>query len=148
MNIIKRNSRAEHRRRSGRDSPPDYSKYTVDQLRYVDEHINREQYPVSARELDKEIAKRFQRISAADRHLPSVKPISESKEQHAPNQENSTELALEFHGSAREYFRIWIVNLCLTLLTLGIFSACAKVCKKRYSYANTTIGGTPFQYLG
>jgi len=62
--------------------------------------------------------------------------------------EHSPELSLEFRGSAREYFRIWIVNLCLTLLTLGIFSAWAKVRKKRYLYSHTTLGGTPFQYLG
>lgn len=60
----------------------------------------------------------------------------------------SRELAIEFRGSAREYFRTWIVNLCLTLLTLGIFSAWAKVRKKRYFYSHTTIDGTPFQYLG
>ena len=59
----------------------------------------------------------------------------------------SQDLALEFHGSAREYFRIWIVNLCLTLLTLGVFSAWAKVRKKRYFYSNITIDKTPFQYL-
>ncbi len=58
------------------------------------------------------------------------------------------ELALEFHGSARDYFRIWAVNLFLTLLTLGIFSAWAKVRKKRYFYSHTTLDGTPFQYLG
>ncbi len=58
------------------------------------------------------------------------------------------ELPIEFSGSARGYFRIWIVNLCLTLLTLGIFSAWAKVRRKRYSYSHTTLGGTPFQYLG
>jgi len=57
------------------------------------------------------------------------------------------ELNLEFRGSSWEYFRIWIVNLCLTLLTLGIFSAWAKVRKKRYIYAHTTLDGTPFQYL-
>ena len=57
------------------------------------------------------------------------------------------ELSLEFRGSSREYFKIWIVNLCLTLLTLGIFSAWAKVRKKRYLYAHTTLDGTPFQYL-
>lgn len=62
--------------------------------------------------------------------------------------EHPPELSLEFRGSAREYFRIWIVNLCLTLLTLGIFSAWAKVRKKRYLYSHTTLGGTPFQYLG
>jgi uncharacterized membrane protein YjgN (DUF898 family) len=58
------------------------------------------------------------------------------------------ELQLEFQGSAREYFRIWAVNLCLTLLTAGVFSAWAKVRKKRYFYAQTRLDGTPFQYLG
>jgi uncharacterized membrane protein YjgN (DUF898 family) len=58
------------------------------------------------------------------------------------------ELPLEFRGSAREYFRIWIVNLCLTLLTCGVFSAWAKVRKKRYTYSHISLGGTPFQYLG
>lgn len=60
----------------------------------------------------------------------------------------SAELALRFHGRAGEYFRIWVVNLFLTLATLGIFSAWAKVRKKRYFYAHTTLDGTPFQYLG
>ena len=59
----------------------------------------------------------------------------------------SYELPLMFRGSVREYFRIWIVNLCLTLLTLGIFSAWAKVRKKRYFYSSITIDETPFQYL-
>lgn len=59
-----------------------------------------------------------------------------------------THLALEFKGSAWEYFRIWIVNLSLSLITVGIFSAWAKVRKKRYIYSNLTLDGTPFQYLG
>lgn len=57
-------------------------------------------------------------------------------------------LPLRFTGSAGDYFRIWIVNLCLTLLTLGVFSAWAKVRKKRYLYSHTVLDGTPFQYLG
>lgn len=57
-------------------------------------------------------------------------------------------MPLQFTGSAAEYFRIWIVNVCLTLLTLGIFSAWAKVRKKRYFYSHTRLDGTPFQYLG
>lgn len=56
-------------------------------------------------------------------------------------------LSLSFRGCAREYFRIWIVNLCLTVFTLGIFSAWAKVRKKRYFYASTILDGTPFRYL-
>lgn len=58
------------------------------------------------------------------------------------------ELALRFHGRTGEYFRIWVVNLFLTLATLGVFSAWAKVRKKRYFYSHTTLDGTPFQYLG
>lgn len=57
-------------------------------------------------------------------------------------------LSLQFTGSASEYFRIWIVNLCLTVFTLGVFSAWAKVRKKRYLYSHTLLDGTPFQYLG
>ncbi len=56
-------------------------------------------------------------------------------------------LPIEFTGQASVYFRIWIVNLCLTLLTLGIFSAWAKVRKKRYFYASTRIDDSPIQYL-
>lgn len=55
---------------------------------------------------------------------------------------------MRFTGSAAEYFRVWIVNVCLTLFTLGIFSAWAKVRKKRYFYSHSVLDGTPFQYLG
>jgi len=54
----------------------------------------------------------------------------------------------EFRGSAREYFRIWIVNLLFTLLTLGIYSAWAKVRKQRYLYGNTRLDGDSFNYFG
>ena len=39
---------------------------------------------------------------------------------------------IEFSGSAREYFGIWIVNLILTIITLGIYSAWAKVRRQIY----------------
>ncbi|HMM67332.1 MAG TPA: YjgN family protein [Dokdonella sp.] len=52
-----------------------------------------------------------------------------------------------FDGSAAEYFRIWIVNLALGILTLGIFSAWAKVRTQRYFYGNTRLAGVPFEYL-
>ena len=51
----------------------------------------------------------------------------------------SSDLRLEFRGSGREYFRIWIVNLLLSILTLGIYSAWAKVRKKKYFYRNTLL---------
>jgi hypothetical protein len=49
----------------------------------------------------------------------------------------------QFTGSAREYFRIWIVNLFFTLVTLGVYSAWAKVRKKRYLYGNTRLESRP-----
>jgi uncharacterized membrane protein YjgN (DUF898 family) len=55
---------------------------------------------------------------------------------------------LRFEGSAAEYFKIWIVNLALTIVTLGIFSAWAKVRSKRYFYGNTYIGEHNFDYHG
>jgi len=54
---------------------------------------------------------------------------------------------LIFKGNAREYFKIWIVNVALTLFTLGIFSAWAKVRKKRYFHGNTYLDGNSFEYL-
>ncbi|MFB3884407.1 MAG: YjgN family protein [Thermodesulfobacteriota bacterium] len=86
-----------------------------------------------------------------ERHKAIIDAISEKKlqPQGEDNEAHKTfSMRLEFHGSAREYFRIWIVNLCLTLLTFGIFSAWAKVRKKRYLYSHTTLAGTPFQFLG
>jgi uncharacterized membrane protein YjgN (DUF898 family) len=53
----------------------------------------------------------------------------------------------EFTGRAGEYFGIWIVNLVLTVLTLGIYSAWAKVRTERYFYAHTRLDGSPFEYL-
>jgi len=53
---------------------------------------------------------------------------------------------LEFNGKAGEFFGIWIVNLCLTRLSLGIYSAWAKVRTRRYFYSSTLLDGSPFEY--
>jgi uncharacterized membrane protein YjgN (DUF898 family) len=55
---------------------------------------------------------------------------------------------LEFTGTAKEYFRIWIVNTFLTVITLGIYAAWARVRTRTYFYNNTRIGGHPFHFLG
>jgi uncharacterized membrane protein YjgN (DUF898 family) len=51
-----------------------------------------------------------------------------------------------FHGRADEYFRIWIVNTLLTLLTAGVFFAWAKVRKRRYLRGSTELLGHRFDY--
>lgn len=53
---------------------------------------------------------------------------------------------VEFTGNAREYFGIWIVNVLLTILTLGIYSAWAKVRSKQYFYGNTRLDDHSFRY--
>jgi uncharacterized membrane protein YjgN (DUF898 family) len=53
---------------------------------------------------------------------------------------------VEFTASAGEYFRIWTVNLALTIVTLGIYSPWAKVRKRRYFYGHTRIAGEAFEY--
>ena len=53
---------------------------------------------------------------------------------------------MRFEGSGGEYFKIWIVNLALSIVTLGIFSAWAKVRSKRYFYGNTYLGEHNFDY--
>ncbi|MEK6245542.1 MAG: YjgN family protein [Pseudomonadota bacterium] len=57
-------------------------------------------------------------------------------------------LPLTFTGSGSEYFRIWIVNLLLTIVTFGIYSAWAKVRRLKYFYQNTRLAGASFNYHG
>lgn len=56
-------------------------------------------------------------------------------------------IPVAFNGRGGEYFGIWIVNIALTVLTLGIYSAWAKVRNKRYFYGNTDVAGASFEYL-
>jgi uncharacterized membrane protein YjgN (DUF898 family) len=54
--------------------------------------------------------------------------------------------SFEFTGNGGEFFRIWIVNLILSILTLGIYSAWAKVRTNRYFYGNTQVDNSGFEY--
>ena len=53
---------------------------------------------------------------------------------------------IEFKGKAMEYFGIWLANILLTVVTIGIFSAWAKVRRLRYFYNNTNILENSFAY--
>ena len=52
----------------------------------------------------------------------------------------------EFSGTGSEYFRIWIVNIMLTILTLGIYSAWAKVRSQRWLHGHTSLADSAFRY--
>lgn len=58
------------------------------------------------------------------------------------------ELPFGFTATGGEYFRIWIVNLLLSICTLGIYSAWAKVRRLRYFYGSTSLDGAAFDYHG
>ncbi|MBI5259854.1 MAG: DUF898 family protein [Burkholderiales bacterium] len=59
--------------------------------------------------------------------------------QSAPAPASEQTLAVRFTGSGSEYFRIWIVNLLLTLVTLGLYYPFAKARRLRYFHANTLV---------
>ena len=56
--------------------------------------------------------------------------------------------AVEFTGTGGEYFRIWIVNLLLIMVTFGIYYPWAKVRKLKYFYNNTHIDGHALEFHG
>lgn len=57
-------------------------------------------------------------------------------------------LALEFTGSGSEYFRIWIVNLLLVVLTFTLYLPFAKARRLRYFHGNTLVGGHALGFHG
>ena len=61
--------------------------------------------------------------------------------------QNARTLPFEFRGQGSEFFKIWIVNIMLTIVTLGIYSAWATVRTNRYFYANTYLDNQSFRYL-
>lgn len=55
-------------------------------------------------------------------------------------------LDIRFTGSGSEYFRIWIVNLLLTLVTLTLYAPFARARRIAYFQNNTLVGGDPLGF--
>lgn len=64
----------------------------------------------------------------------------------APSEPRSIEI--RFTGSGSEYFRIWIVNMLLTVLTLSLYHPWAKLRRLRYFHGNTLVGGHALDFHG
>lgn len=92
-----------------------------------------------------QVAGREMGASAAAATAVSAPPASTAvgREQDA----GRVPMPFRFEGKAGEYFKIWIVNVLLSIVTLGIYSAWAKVRNHRYFYSNTHIGKHSFEYL-
>ena len=53
---------------------------------------------------------------------------------------------LEFTGSGGEYFRVWIVNVLLSIITLGIYTPWARRRTAQYFYSHTLVAGSPLEF--
>lgn len=86
----------------------------------------------------------------ADPGLPPVAPGVERLVVEAPTDppREPDIYPMSFTGTGSEYFRIWIVNLALTVLTLGAYSAWAKVRRLQYFYRHTRLANSGFDYHG
>ena len=54
---------------------------------------------------------------------------------------------IKFTGKSGEYFKLWFVNMFLSIVTLGIYSAWAKVRDAQYLYGHTQVDGQSFRFL-
>ena len=72
--------------------------------------------------------------------------MDEVKFESTPSNPNETLTPLEFTGKASEYFGIWITNILLSIITVGIYSAWAKVRTKKYFAHHTLLADTGFDY--
>ncbi|MFG6447574.1 YjgN family protein [Roseateles sp. BYS180W] len=68
--------------------------------------------------------------------------------QEMPDSATQRRLEIRFLGSGSEYFRIWIVNLLLTLVTAGLYWPFAKARRLRYFYGNTEVDGHALAFHG
>ncbi len=66
----------------------------------------------------------------------------------APEAPGERPLPIRFTGSGSEYFRIWIVNLLLSIVTLSLYHPWAKVRRLRYFYGNTLVDGQALDFHG
>jgi len=78
----------------------------------------------------------------------SVATSNENSIEKNSGKSNSTngQQPILFNGSAKEYFGIWVVNVILTIITLGIYGGWAKVRRITYFHNKTQIGGHTLSY--
>lgn len=53
---------------------------------------------------------------------------------------------LEFSGSGGEFFRVWIVNVLLTVVTFGLYTPFARRRTAQYFYGHTLVADSPLEF--
>ncbi len=70
----------------------------------------------------------------------------EQSEIDSTSKKTPKEYQFIFSGNSIEYFGIWIVNIALTIITLGIYAPWAKVRREQYLLSHTTLEKSTFDY--
>lgn len=60
--------------------------------------------------------------------------------------QNIEALRLEFTGLGTEYFRVWIVNVLLSIVTLGLYTPWARRRTAQYFYGHTLVASSPLEF--
>lgn len=60
----------------------------------------------------------------------------------------SRRIELFFTGKGSDYFKIWITNLALTIITFGLYYPWAKARRQRYFWAHTVVDGHSLGFHG
>ena len=82
-----------------------------------------------------------------DKSAPKKKQQAKTQSKKMDSETSTLiEQKIDFTGTGEEYFGIWIVNLILSIITLGIYSAWAKVKRETYFKNNTKIADIGFGY--
>lgn len=68
--------------------------------------------------------------------------------EHSASRHGIDAYRLKFSGTGGEYFRVWIVNLLLTIVTLGLYTPWARRRTARYFYDHTVVAGSPLEFTG
>jgi uncharacterized membrane protein YjgN (DUF898 family) len=96
--------------------------------------------------LSEPVSTETDRLAPPPSYTPHTAPVETLPAVLAPAAPLPSAYPLRFTGSGQEYFRIWIVNLLLTVATVGIYSAWAKVRRQQYFHRNTHLDGSVLDY--
>lgn len=67
-------------------------------------------------------------------------------DQEPPARSGIDAYPLEFSGSGGEFFRVWIVNLLLSVVTLGFYTPFARRRTAQYFYGHTLVADSPLEF--
>jgi uncharacterized membrane protein YjgN (DUF898 family) len=78
--------------------------------------------------------------------MPQISNDSAASPASTFRPQNIDAYSLEFTGRAGEYFRVWIVNVLLNIVTLGLYTPWARRRTAQYFYGHTLVAGSPLEF--